>query len=114
MMFRFSVQAILVLLIFPGMVFSQGSTGRRIADPNYIVTRTASEAIVSINLNSSELVLKDWDGKSHTVKVNKDTKFSTGTATLRDLGEGQMIRITYRVKDSTALEIRSLAPAPKK
>lgn len=118
-MFRISVRRIstvLLALTLSGVAFSQGSTGRRIADPNYIVTRTVSETIVSINLKNNEVLLRDWDGKNHTVKVNTSTKFFTPqqTASLRDLKAGQTIRILYRVADSTALEIRVLPPNPKK
>jgi len=115
-MSRFDFAVIFVLGMSAGTACAQGSTGHRITDPNYIVTRTVSERIVAVNLKDSNLVLKDWDGKQHTVKVNKDTKFAKDTpaAELRNLHEGEMIRITYRAADSTALEIRLLAPAPKK
>lgn len=112
---RTALGMFLVLGIFSGIAFSQGSTGRRFKDPNYLVTRTVSEAIISIDLKSNELVLKDFDGKPHTVKVNKETKFSDVWAvTLRDFREGQRVRLTYRVVDSVVLEIRPIESPPIK
>ncbi len=115
-MFQFATRMFLVLMVFSVTAFAQGSTGRRIADPNYVVTRTVSETIVSTNLKSNELMLKDWDGRNHTVKINKDTKLMNGgrNLDLRELREGQTIRLTYRVADGTALEIRLLTQPPRK
>lgn len=113
-MIRFALHILLVSGIFSGIAFSQGSTGHGFRDPNYIVTRTVSEAIISINLTSNELMLRDFDGRSHTVKVDKGTKFSgTRVTSLRDLHEGQRIRLTYRAVDSIVLELRPVeSPQP--
>jgi hypothetical protein len=102
-----------MLGLFSGIAFSQGSTGRRHQDPNYLVTRTVSEAIITIDLKASELLLRDFDGKPHRVKVDKETKFSDPRATtLNDLHEGQRIRLTYRPVDSVVLELRPIEPSP--
>src|SRR5512146_3087325 len=100
-------------LIFSAMLMlsvpdlGQGSTGRGYRDPNYLVTRTVSEPIISIDVQKNEVVLRDFDGKSHTVKVNKDTKFSdVGIRGIQDLRANQKIRLTYRVADAVAMEIR--------
>jgi hypothetical protein len=113
-MFSFALKVFLVASMSSGFVVAQGSTGRRSGDFNYVVTRTVSEAIISINLKDNALILKDFDGKLHTVRVNKETKFPTGAPaiTLRDLHEGQRIRVTYRAADSIALEILPF-PIPK-
>lgn len=93
---------------------SQGSTGRGYRDPNYLVTRTVSEPIVSIDLQKNEVMLRDFDGKSHTVKVNKDTKFpDAGVRGIQDLRANQRIRLTYRVADAVAMEIRPVTSPPR-
>lgn len=109
-MIRFTFGILLMVTMWHGVTFAQGSTGRRFKDPNYLVTRTVSEAIVSIDLNKSELVMRDFDGKAHTVKVDRETKFTNPEArTLVELKAGQRIRLTYRAADSLALEIYVLA-----
>ena len=105
-----------MLGFLPVLVFGQGSTGRRPADLNTVVTRTVAESIISVNVNTSELLLKDFDGKSHTLKVSRDTTFPSDgkRVSLRDLRTNQRVRVTYRVADSTALEIRVLEPQPQR
>lgn len=107
----FLVCAILVLSL-PAL--PQGSTGRGYRDPNYIVTRTVSEPVVSVDVSKNELVLRDFDGKSHIVKVNRDTRFPDASLRgLQDVHAGQRIRLTYRLADAVALEIRPVASPPR-
>lgn len=101
------VIALVVCALLTSGAFGQGSTGRRgFGDPNYVVIRTVSEPIVSINTSTGQMTMKDWDGKQHTVTITKETKFPTNTQ-FRDLRQGQWIRYTYRLKDSVAVEIRA-------
>ena len=110
------IRTILLVFLVMGsctaLVYSQGSTGHGFRDPNYVVTRTVSEAIVSVDLKNSQIVCKDYDGKPHTIKVNDQTKFPSGPATtaLKELREGQRVRLIYRLVDSVALEIIPLEP----
>ena len=110
---------LLILLVSgscTGLAFSQGSTGHGFRDPNYVVTRTVSEAIVSIDLKNRQIVCTDYDGKPHTVKINDQTKFPSAqaAAALNELKEGQRIRLVYRLVDSVALEILPLeSPRPR-
>jgi hypothetical protein len=99
------IAAVVCCALLTPAAFGQGSTGRRVGDPNFVVTRTVSEPILSINSNAGQMTMKDWDGKQHTVTITKDTKFPTNTQ-FRDLREGQWIRYTYRLKDAVAVEIR--------
>jgi hypothetical protein len=102
------------MLVLSVPALSQGSTGRGYRDPNYLVTRTVSEAIISIDLQKNEVVLRDFDGKSHTVKVNKDTKFpDAGARGIQDLRANRTIRLTYRVADALAVEIRAVSSPPR-
>ncbi len=113
-MIRLSL-TLMVVAGLSGVAFAQGSTGRRgFADPNYVVTRTVSESIVSVDLVHNTLVLKNWDGKPHMVKIAKETKFPAGpqTIALHDLHAGEWVRYTYRLADSTAVEIRGKEPPP--
>ncbi len=114
------IRSILLVLLIMGSctapALSQGSTGHGYRDPNYVVTRTVSEAIVSVDLKNSQIVCKDYDGKPHTIRVNDQTKFPSGPArtALKELRDGQRIRLIYRLVDSVALEIVPLeAPRPK-
>jgi hypothetical protein len=111
-MARFILRLLLILGLLPVIAFGQGSTGRRPSDLNTVVTHTVSESIISVNVNIGELVLKNFDGKPHTLKVSKDTTFPSAgkSISLRDLHPGQRVRVTYRAADSTALEIRVLEP----
>ncbi|MGE5111690.1 MAG: hypothetical protein ACM3JB_12575 [Acidobacteriaceae bacterium] len=102
------------MLVLSVPALSQGSTGRGYRDPNYLVTRTLSETVISIDLQKNEVVLRDFDGKSHTVKVNKDTKFpDAGVRRIQDLRANQKIRLTYRVADAIAMEVRPAASPPR-
>lgn len=102
------------MLVLSVPALGQGSTGRGYRDPNYLVTRTVSETILSIDLQKNAVVLRDFDGKSHTVKVNKDTKFpDAGLHGIQDLRANQKIRLTYRVADAIAMEVRPVASPPR-
>lgn len=105
---------VFAILLLSGTALSQGSTGRGYRDPNYMVTRTVSEPVVSVDVSKNELVLRDFDGKSHTVKVNTDTRFPDVLLRgLQDIHANQKIRLTYRVADALAIEIRTVVSPPR-
>lgn len=105
---------VFAMLLFSLPALSQGSTGRGYRDPNYIVTRTVSESVVSVDAARGNLVLRDFDGKSHSVQVNKDTKFPDASVRgLQDIHANQKIRLTYRIADAVAVEIRPVASPPR-
>lgn len=105
---------IILLMVLSVPAFSQGSTGRRHRDPNYLVVRTVSELILSVDVQKSEVVMQDFDGKPHTVKVSKDTSFpDPAIRGIQDLRAGQRIRLSYRVVDASAREVRPVTSPPR-
>lgn len=122
---RILVVTLIVATLFTTAALAQGSgAGGRQPSPTsgvpreesaFTVTRTVKGTIADLNLEERRLVVEDKKGNRHSLKVSDETRYKADKKTelaekkdlaLRDFQTGQLVRVTYRSEDETAVEVR--------
>jgi len=124
------VASLVLVLALPGAAFAQGSGSMHPPSPNpsasgsiedtprlqpFAVTQSAKVRIVDIKADQHLLIVEDQDGRRHDLKVDSKTRFKPQKKTdlskkkdlsVADLRTGQVLKVTFRISDGTATEIK--------
>jgi hypothetical protein len=115
--------AMLVAVILTGAVGPAAAQGSAPTGPGletaFIVTRDVTGSVVTVDLESTSVVVADEKGRTYTFTLGKEARFRADRRSpfegRKDLGvanlaQGQRVRVTYRGTDAVVTEVRWLRP----